>query len=201
MKNKSLIYLVILFQVLVLGGMFAKAYYPVMVGTPIKLKNMPIDPRDLFRGNYVNLNYDFSRIDLDSTPNDLDSTTLSKLSYGDKLFVELALDSTKEFYETVAVWKDKTKKTNPANVLLHATPDQNSFNFFGNGGSGYRVINLTAGIESFFTNKEKALDLEKKMRPNWFFDPNIVEYIVWSEVYVTDDGQARMSNIDFREKK
>ena len=198
MKNKSLIYLVVLFQVLVLGGMFVKAFYPVMVGTPIKLKVLPIDPRDLFRGNYVNLNYDFSRIDLDSTPNDLDSITLSKLTYGDELFVELALDSTNEFYETVGVWKDKTKKTNASNALLKATRRQNTFNPWGNEN---KTILITAGIESYFTKKENALSLENKMRPNWSFDEDNEEYIVWSEVYVTDEGAARMNDIDFREAK
>ena len=197
MKNKSLIYLVVLFQVLVLAGMFVKAFYPILVGTPIKLKVLPIDPRDLFRGNYVNLNYDFSRIDLDSTPNDLDSITLSKLTYGDELFVELALDSTNEFYETVGVWKDKTKKTNASNALLKATRRQNTFNPWGNEN---KTILITAGIESYFTSKENALSLENKMRPNWSFDEDNEEYIVWSEVYVTDEGAARMNDIDFIKK-
>ena len=199
MKNKSLIYLVVLFQVLILGGMFAKAFYPVMVGTPIKLKVLPIDPRDLFRGNYVNLNYDFSSINLDSIKNDIDSTAFSNLTYGDELFVELALDKNQEFYETVGVWKDPSKKSNPKNLLLKGTRDKNSFSFWV--GAGYNTINVTAGIESFFTNKEKALSLEEKMRPNWSFDPTQEEYIVWSEVYVTNEGAVRMSGIDFRKKK
>jgi len=29
---------------------------------------------------------------------------------------------------------------------------------------------------------------------------NREEYIVWSEVYVTDEGAVRMSDIDFRKK-
>ncbi|AFM05157.1 hypothetical protein Fleli_2804 [Bernardetia litoralis DSM 6794] len=197
MKNKSLIYLVVLFQVLVLGGMFVKAFYPVMVGKPIKLKVLPIDPRDLFRGNYVNLNYDFSRIDLDSIPNDLDSMALSTLTYGDELFVELALDSNNEFYETVGLWQDANKKTKAENILLKGTREKNTFSFWNN---GYNTINITAGIESFFTNKEKALALEKKMRPNWSFDTDKEEYIVWSEIYVTDEGAVRMNAIDFKKK-
>lgn len=195
MKNKSLIYLVVFFQVLVLGGMFAKAFYPVMVGTPIKLKVLPIDPRDLFRGNYVNLGYDFSRIDLDSIQNDIDSAALATLTYGDELFVELALDSTNEFYETVGIWKDPSKKSNPKNVLLKGTRQKDTFSFWS---TGDNTISVTAGIESFFTNKEKALSLEKKMRPNWLFNPNRVEYVVWSEVYVTEEGAVRMNNIDFK---
>lgn len=195
MKNKSLIYLVVLFQVLVLGGMFAKAFYPVMVGTPIKLKVLPIDPRDLFRGNYVNLGYDFSRIDLDSIKNDLDSTTLSTLTYGDELFVELALDNKNEFYETIGVWQKPNKKQNAKNIIIKAIANESPYSDYDNS------IRVKAGIESFFTKKEKALALEDKMRPNWSFNENKDEYIVWSEVYVTDEGAVRMNAIDFREKK
>ena len=193
MKNKSLIYLVVLFQVLVLGGMFAKAFYPMIVGTPIKLKVLPIDPRDLFRGNYVNLRYNFSQIDLDSVKNDIDSATLANLNYGDELFLELALDENKEFYETIGIWKESNKKSNPNSVILKVIADENPH--YGS------YINIKAGIESFFTKKENALSLENKMRQNWSFDPNREEYIVWSEVYVTDEGAVRMSTIDFREKK
>jgi uncharacterized membrane-anchored protein len=176
--------------------MFAKAFYPVRVGTPIKLKVLPIDPRDLFRGNYVNLNYDFSRIDLDSVKTDLDSVAFSTLTYGDALFVELALDSNNEFYETVGLWQDANKKSDPATILLKGTRRQGDGASWNN--SGYNTIAITAGIESFFTNKENALSLEDKMRPNWSFNPDKEEYIVWSEVYVTDEGAVRMSNIDFK---
>ena len=194
MKNKSLIYLVVLFQLLVLGGMFAKAFHPMIVGTPIKLKVLPIDPRDLFRGNYVNLNYDFSRIDLDSIPNDLDSMTLSTLTYGDELFVELALDNSKEFYQTVGVWRNADKKSNSDTILLKAIADENSYARYHN------TIYVKAGIESFFTKKENALSLENKMRRNWSFNADRKEYIIWSEVYITNQGDARMSNIDFKKK-
>lgn len=197
MKNKSLIYFVILFQVLVLGGMFAKAFYPMMVGTPIKLKVLPIDPRDLFRGNYVNLQYDFSQMNLDSLKHNLDSATLSTLTYGDELFIELALDDNKEFYKTVGVWTKAEKKSNPKNVLIKGTREKDTFSFWS---KNYNYIRVSAGVESFFTKKDNALDLEDKMRRNWSFDENKEEYVVWSEIYVTEEGAARMSNIDFRKK-
>ena len=197
MNNKSLIYLVVLFQVLILGGMFAKAFYPMMVGKPVKLKVLPIDPRDLFRGNYVNLQYDFSNIYLDSIKHDLDSVAFSTLTYGDALFVELALDENKEFYKTVGIWTDADKKPNPQNILIKATREDGSYNSWN---KDYNYIRISAGVESFFTKKDNALNLENKMRRNWSFDENAEEYIVWSEIYVTDEGAARMSNIDFRKK-
>jgi len=39
-------------------------------GDEIVLEVVPVDPRDLFRGDYVNLRYDISTINLDETPHD-----------------------------------------------------------------------------------------------------------------------------------
>src|SRR5690606_25984078 len=52
-----------LFQVLVLGGELLAAVYPRWTGVPIRVAVEPVDPRDLFRGNYARLGYAFSRVD------------------------------------------------------------------------------------------------------------------------------------------
>ena len=49
-------------QVGLLGGMILIESLPLMVGDRIVLKVTPIDPRDMFRGEYVILNYDFNRL-------------------------------------------------------------------------------------------------------------------------------------------
>ena len=35
----------------------------ISTGTPVLLRTVPVDPRDLFRGDYVVLNYEFSALD------------------------------------------------------------------------------------------------------------------------------------------
>lgn len=52
----------VLFQLLVLVSMIALHATPYVVGERILLHVRPIDPRDLFRGDYVVLGYDFSRV-------------------------------------------------------------------------------------------------------------------------------------------
>lgn len=59
MKIRSLI-LAIIFQILLIIAMLAYALMPLYLGKEIKVRVKLYDPRDLFRGNYVSLSYDFS---------------------------------------------------------------------------------------------------------------------------------------------
>lgn len=50
------------FQILVLVSMIAIHAAPLVVGQRILLHVQPVDPRDFFRGDYVIMAYDFSRV-------------------------------------------------------------------------------------------------------------------------------------------
>jgi uncharacterized membrane-anchored protein len=54
--------LLIVLQVLTLAGILASQYAVLWFGKEIELKTAPIDPRDLFYGEYVTLNYEISRL-------------------------------------------------------------------------------------------------------------------------------------------
>lgn len=54
------------FQVVILGAMIILDGLPYVLGERIKLQVAPVDPRDLFRGDYVVLDYDFNRLPLSS---------------------------------------------------------------------------------------------------------------------------------------
>jgi len=56
---------VILLQVLLLVGIIGYRQYWVITGDRILLKSAPVDPRDIFRGDYVTLAYEISTLDLD----------------------------------------------------------------------------------------------------------------------------------------
>lgn len=51
------------FQVLFLLAMTALHATPLLTGETVLVRVMPVDPRDLFRGDYVMLSYDFSQIE------------------------------------------------------------------------------------------------------------------------------------------
>lgn len=56
------------FQVVVLLTMIALPARTLVTGQTILLRVVPIDPRDLFRGDHVNLGYEFSTIPPDAIP-------------------------------------------------------------------------------------------------------------------------------------
>jgi uncharacterized membrane-anchored protein len=64
MRSKF-IFLVLL-QVALLAGIIAYRHYWVATGEKILLKTAPVDPRDIFRGDYIDLRYDISQLDLDA---------------------------------------------------------------------------------------------------------------------------------------
>lgn len=55
----------VLVQVLLLAGIIAYRQYWVTANERILLSSAPVDPRDIFRGDYVTLTYNASTIDLD----------------------------------------------------------------------------------------------------------------------------------------
>jgi len=52
----------IILQLIVLVGMIAMRLAPILTGNTILLRVIPVDPRDIFRGDYVVLGYECSRI-------------------------------------------------------------------------------------------------------------------------------------------
>jgi len=50
------------FQVVFLAGMIASRSVPLLTGRPVLVRVVPVDPRDLFRGDYVTLGYEFSQL-------------------------------------------------------------------------------------------------------------------------------------------
>ena len=82
--NQRQFLLIMLIPAIVILSIIAVKWFTIFFGTEILLKNQPVDPRDLFRGDYVNLNYEISSVDLNKTPYDHD------FIYGDKIYASLS---------------------------------------------------------------------------------------------------------------
>lgn len=54
--------LAIALQLLLLAGLLGFRQYTLLTGQRIWLRTVPVDPRDMFRGDYVTLSYQVSRI-------------------------------------------------------------------------------------------------------------------------------------------
>jgi len=61
-REQLLIAIGIAVQFVILAGMIALRAIPHLTGTTVLLQVVPLDPRDLFRGDYVILGYEFSRL-------------------------------------------------------------------------------------------------------------------------------------------
>jgi len=63
MHKTKLFFIIGVFWILILGGVIGLKEFTLQTGTEILLKTTPVDPRDLFRGDYVILQYEISNID------------------------------------------------------------------------------------------------------------------------------------------
>ena len=61
-RERVLLILAVTFQIGVLGAMIAQSGWTHLTGDTVLFRVIPVDPRDMFRGDYVTLRYDFSNI-------------------------------------------------------------------------------------------------------------------------------------------
>lgn len=183
MKKKIVLLGLTAFQVLIIAGMLVKAMLPLLTGQEIELQVDFRDPRELFRGNYVTLNYRFNRINLDELPNDIPPG--AKYHYGDRLY--LALKKTARFYEAAGLWQSPPKDSA---IFLRGTVRRRVY-------PNQRVILLNYGIESYFTDPAQAKTMETQLRRPVAADS--AKVIV--SVMVDKSGNARIKRVDWERHK
>lgn len=70
LNNKTKILIAVGLQVMVFFIIIALKSFTIVTGTEVTLLVEPVDPYDIFRGEYVHLRYDISRIDLSKVRNE-----------------------------------------------------------------------------------------------------------------------------------
>jgi uncharacterized membrane-anchored protein len=142
-KTKTLYGLVaiIVLQLSVLVMEYGNAVFPLISGKEIKIKVVPIDPRSLFRGNYARLNYDISRVKLN------DNTV--EFRKNEIVYVSL-IQNNNDLYEQQSVSLVKPD----SGIFIRGRAQETRTG----------MLQVRFGIEAFFAPKEKALDLESKLR-------------------------------------
>ena len=69
MRNKRWLFVAaVALQVMLLLGMAARHTYTLQTGRPIRLETVPVDPWDMFRGEYVQLRYKISELSAGQIP-------------------------------------------------------------------------------------------------------------------------------------
>ena len=137
----------LLLQLGVLAAEYLNSVYPLWTGREIRLETVPVDPRSLFRGNYVRLNYKISEIELP------EAIKAEGLRWNEAVYVKL-----RKGRNDLHVF-DGASLTRPESGLYIRGRLQ--FPFFNQAEQAYR---LRYGIEALFAPEEKALALEEHLR-------------------------------------
>lgn len=180
MKNKYILIALVVFQLAIVGGMLLMAMLPLLTGQPVQLEVTLRDPRDMFRGNYVDLFYDISRLPLDSLANDLPKE--GNLNFGDELFVSLKQQG--DVFVADGVWQHppENRRFIKGIVAYNTWLSENT------------VLSLNYGIESYFTDPKSAKEWEERLRFNP--DSTFVSPIVTA--MVDGRGNARIKSIGYK---
>ena len=137
---------------LVLCGMIAKKQWTLNTGIPVVLETQPIDPRSLFRGDYVRLNYTISTLGLDQHPE------LVELKRGDELYVVLAKGD--PYWQPQAI---HTEHPGGGDVVLKGRVDRvvQRFNRETRKFEEAKDLQVKYGIESYFVPEGEGRAIER----------------------------------------
>ena len=147
--KKPIVILAVILQLIVLSYMAAEREYILHRGSIIHLRTAPIDPRDLFRGDYVRLNYDLSRIPTQVIKG-IDG--VGELKKGQKIYV-LLKEGPNDLYELVEARLHRPKEglfLTGRSVYPHRLSSANS------------PLWIHYGIEAYFVKQGKGRDIEKQ---------------------------------------
>ena len=170
--RKGLIAAALLLQAVVVTAMVYIAMEPLRTGRDVTVTVSGVDPRDLMRGQYVEFVYPFSTVDLSTVSSDLDPYRV--FNYGDVVYVTLSGD------------------TEPKPTHVGYLPPNDGLFLKGRipkrmSGSPLIRLDVDYGIESYFTNPDRAAELDSILRRS-----NSVRV----HLKVDDDGDARIADIE-----
>ena len=149
----------ILAALLLCGLIFAMVYQRSEIlrsGQEVRLETVPVDPRDLFRGDYVVLDYRISSVEL---PKD----ATSAFRRGQKVFVTLRPNETGKA-TAVAISPDRPAVSG-ADIVIQGTVTAASVCPFGASGIRdckleTRAVHVKYGLESYFVPQGEGKKIE-----------------------------------------
>lgn len=147
--------LVVALQTIALAAMVGMKQYTLNTGTPIVLRTEPIDPRSLFSGDYVRLNYSIRRLNLEQLAGE------DEFDYHDRVYV--VLERRDSYWEAVSAHHRRPEAA-PGRVIIKGEVE----NRFGavwsstnNRRDKLKTIEVRYGIENYFVPEGEGRDLER----------------------------------------
>ncbi|TEB09652.1 GDYXXLXY domain-containing protein [Pelotomaculum propionicicum] len=142
MKRSYKIGIIVALQVLFLFSMIGFRHYTLSAGTPVLLKAAPVDPWDLFRGEYVMLEYDISWVR---------GEDLGLESYR-RQDVYVVLEKGEKYWNTAGLYLDKPDLIY-GQIFIKGETD-----YFDDFKSKYHV---SYGIESYYVEEGTGRELQQ----------------------------------------
>ena len=174
---RGLLAAAVIFQLLVLVSMIAIHAVPFIFGERILLKVQPVDPRDLFRGDYVVLRYGFSRVPpggiagAPTKPYRHDAYRTQDSWWNDRaVYVSLEPEADGKHYRASGVSVDR--------------PNSGRY-IKGKFTRGWRGTDLHFGIEAFYVQEGEGRRIERLRNANQLS----------AEIALTPWGQARLCGV------
>lgn len=145
--NRKTFIIAMLIPMIAILAFIGYNYYTYSTGEEILLKTVPVDPWELFRGDYVNLRYEISTVNLAQTPHEGD------FAAGDDVYT--VLYSGEKFWSVTKVGNYKPAlQSNEVCIKGKVTSS------YGN------QLRVEYGIESYFVPEGKGRDIEREIRNN-----------------------------------
>ncbi|WP_319506474.1 GDYXXLXY domain-containing protein [uncultured Methanolobus sp.] len=143
MKQKQFL-LLMAYSLIVISLIFLPKYATLDQGKEIVLKTEPVDPRDVFRGDYVILSYEISNLNVNETPYDYDFMD------GEHIYAVL---SEKEIYWTIDSLSHAKPAIEDKDVCMKGTVTRNTGD----------TIMIEWGIESYFVPEGEGWQIQEQM--------------------------------------
>ena len=157
MNQKKILYLTIVFWLLIFSGFILYKEYTLRTGTEVMLKTVPIDPRDLFRGDYVTLNYEISTLNLEEIP-----AEDSYFEYNDRIYLALELKDgygvPKKIYRTPP--EDELYIKGMVKDIIHDWEEDEAGIITEE--PHIKELRVEYGIESYFVPEGRGIEIESQ---------------------------------------
>jgi uncharacterized membrane-anchored protein len=173
--RRTLLIIAIAFQVLVLVFIAGKREYIAATGTVVYLRTAPIDPRDLFRGDYVRLRYEASVVPLTKASAEI-AENMKKPTFSATVYAQLALG------EAGLAEVTGLSLTKPASGPFLKGRLGQPWQF---GISVPGVVAVEYGIEAYYVQQGKGLEIEKQQGTR-----STIQTPLEMEVAIVGDGIA-----------
>jgi len=150
--RRTLLIIAVAFQVLVLAFIAGKREYIARTGDVVYLRTAPIDPRDLFRGDYVRLRYEASIVPLARASADI-AEQMKKYAFGETVYAAL------EKGEGGLAEVTGLSTTRPASGIFIKGRLAQAWRF---GTVAPETAAVEYGIEAYYVQEGKGLEIEKQ---------------------------------------